>query len=244
MEVGSAWIVRYRQSAERWAECGLGDARAIAFEHCPQARERKAFHGSGSKRGWYYFATTGHLKWCESRFEMRVLRLLDHDPSAIAVGVQPFVLHYRDEAGRASHTPDVFVRHADGSAGVVDARPERFTGKADFIRQRAATETACAAAGWSYRVCSAIDPVFEANLDWLAACRHQLVDPLGCVDALLAACAEPQRLGDVVAAFPPTALTRPVISHLLWASRLVTDLSILLSDASVVCVPRVLADAG
>jgi len=184
------------------------------------------------------------MKWCESRFEMRVLRLLDHDPDVVAVAVQPFVLHYRDEQGRASHTPDVFVRRRDGTGSVVDARPERFGGKADFVRQRAATEVACAAARWSYAVCSEIDPVFEANLDWLASCRHRLVDPLGCADDVLAACAEPQRLGDVVAAFPPAALTRPVVTHLLWTSRLVTDLSILLSDDSVVSVPAGLADAS
>ena len=126
----------------------------------------------------------------------------------------------------------------DGTGRVVDARPERFARKADFLRQTAATEAACAAAGWSYGLCSTIDPVFEANIDWLASCRHQLVDPLGCADDVLVGCAEPRRLGDVVAAFPPAALTRPVITHLLWAGRLVTDLSVLLSDASLLSVPR------
>ncbi|MGH8917779.1 MAG: TnsA-like heteromeric transposase endonuclease subunit, partial [Actinomycetes bacterium] len=153
-------------------------------------------------------------------------------------------LHYRDDAGRASHTPDVFVRHADGTGGVVDVRPQRFVDKADFVRQRAATDVACATAGWSYAVCSSIDPVFEANLDWLAVCRHRLVDPFGCTDSVLAACGEPQRLGDVVAEFPPASLTRPVISHLLWSGRLVADLSVLLSDASLLSVPPALADAS
>ena len=242
--VDSAWGVRYRPSANRWAECNVGEAAGIRFEHCPQVRERRQFHGSGNKRGWYYFATTRQLKWCESRFEMRVLRLLDHDPDVVAVAVQPFVLHYRDEEGRASHTPDVFVRRRDGTGSVVDARPERFAGKADFLRQSAATEVACAAAGWSYAVCSTIEPVLEANIDWLASCRHELVDPLRCAIDVLVACAEPQRLGDVVAAFPPAALTRPVITHLLWAGRLVTDLSVLLSDESLLSVPRALVDAS
>lgn len=240
----SAWSIRYRSSSRSWAESNLVEAGGIALEQCLQVRERHKFGGSGSKRGWYYFATTQQMKWCESRFEMRVLRQLDHDPEVVAVAVQPFVLHYRDEQGRASHMPDVFVRRRDGTGGVVDARPERFVEKADFVRQRAATVVGCAAAGWSYAVCSAIEPVFEANLDWLASCRHRLVDPLGCADAVLAACAEPQRLGDVITAFPPAALARPVVTHLLWASRLVTDLSILLSDDSLVSVPAALADAS
>lgn len=244
VKVDSAWSVRYRSSARSWAECSLAEAGGIEFERCLQVRERHAFRGAGSKRGWYYFAATRQMKWCESRFEMRVLRLLDRDPDVLAVAVQPFVLHYRDEAGRASHTPDVFLRHADGTGRVVDVRPERFADKADFVRQRAATKLACAAAAWSYDVCSAIDPVLDANLDWLASCRHGLVDPLGCTDSILAACGEPQRLGDVVAAFPPAALTRPVISHLIWTGRLVADLSVRLSDASLLSVPPALADAS
>lgn len=239
MKVDSAWRIRYRPAVASWAECSLTDADKVAFERCTQVRERHAFAGAKSKRGWYYFATTGELKWCESRYEMRVLRLLDHDPSVAAVGVQPFVLHYRDESGRASHIPDVFVRRADGLGAVVDARPERFTEKADFVRQRAATEAACAVVGWSYAVCASIDPVVDANLDWLSPCRHQLVDPLGCANALLDACAEPQQLGDVAAMFPPAALSRPVIAHLLWKSSLVTDLSVLLSDAAILSVPLV-----
>jgi hypothetical protein len=210
----------------------VGDAGRIPFENRPQVRERHRFHGAGSKRGWYYFAKSRDLKWCESRFEMRVLRLLDHDPDVVAVAVQPFVLHYRNEAGRASHTPDVFVRHRDGTGGVVDARPAQFAEKADFLRQRAATQAACSAAGWSYDVCTGVDPTIEANIDWLAAYRHEPVDPLGCARDVLAACAEPRRLGDLVAAFPPPALTRPVIAHLLWTGRLVADLSVPLSDAS------------
>lgn len=80
---------------------------------------------------------------------------------------------------------------------------------------------------------TAIDPIFEANVEWLAAYRHELVDPLGCAAHVVAACAKPQRLGDLLVGFPP-ALVRPVIGHLLWTGRLVTDLSKLLSDASLV----------
>ena len=172
-----------------------------------------------------------------------MLRLLDHDRDVVALAVQPFVLHYRDEAGRASHTPDVFVRRRDGTRGVLDARPAQFAEKADFLRQRAATEAACSIAGWSYEVCTAIDPTLEANIEWLAAYRHELVDPLGCAKDVLAACTEPRRMGDVVVAFPPAALTRPVIAHLLWTGRLLADLSVLLSDASFVSAPATLTHA-
>jgi hypothetical protein len=239
VKVDSAWRVRYRPKADSWAECSVDEARSVAFERCLQVRERRAFQGSTDKRGWYYFATTSEMKWCESRFEMRVLRCLDHDGAVAGVSVKPLVLHYRDEAGRASHTPDIFVRGVDGSGTVVDVHAGWTAEKAEFVRQAAATKVACQAAGWSYEICSTIDPVFEANLDWLAACRHQLIDPLGCAGSLLEACSKPQRLGAVVAAFPPPALSRPVIAYLLWAGQLVTDLAIPLTDASILSVPLV-----
>jgi hypothetical protein len=38
VKVDSAWTVRYRSSADAWAECGLLAASRVDFEHCPQVR--------------------------------------------------------------------------------------------------------------------------------------------------------------------------------------------------------------
>ncbi len=234
MTAARSWRLRYRPSASGWAECAVSEAAGIDFERCLQVRERHAFRGACNKRGWYYFATTGDLKWCESRWEMRVLRVLDHDPEVVGVGVQPFTLSYRDRKGSGSHTPDAFVRRSDGGGVVVDARPEPLTHTDAFRRQREATEAACREAGWTYWVASGFDPVFESNIEWLAAYRHALVDPVGCAGAVLDACSEAQQIGALVSAFPPAALCRPVVGHLLWRNRLSADLSVALSDRSLV----------
>lgn len=49
VKVDSAWSLRYRSSADSWAECTLEDAGGIGFEHCRQVRERHVcFTGRGA----------------------------------------------------------------------------------------------------------------------------------------------------------------------------------------------------
>jgi putative transposase len=163
-----------------------------------------------------------------------VLRLLDFDRDVVGIAVQPFVLHFRDDEGRTEHTPDVFARLADGTGKVIDIRPRVFAGSDDFLRKCAATRAACRAAGWDFEVVDGIDPIFEANVDWLAGCRHELVDPLDVAPSILATCVRNQPFGALVEAFGPASLTRPVLCHLLWTGRLVADLSRPLGDATTV----------
>src|SRR5260370_7159287 len=97
--------------------------------------------------------------------------LMDFDPAVAAVASQPFWLRWRDEEDRVRrHAPDYFVRKHDGSAVVVDVRPD------DRIPERdAATFAVTAAAsepsGCDYRRSRAPDPVRVANARWLPPFR-------------------------------------------------------------------------
>jgi len=51
--------------------------------------------------------------------------VMDFDPDITGIASQPFWLHWQDEDGRPRrHAPDFFARRADGSALVVDVRPD------------------------------------------------------------------------------------------------------------------------
>ena len=51
--------------------------------------------------------------------------LLDFDPEVTVIAAQPFWLRWRDDAGQPRrHAPDLFARMADGSAVVIDVRPD------------------------------------------------------------------------------------------------------------------------
>jgi hypothetical protein len=163
--------------------------------------------------------------------------VLDFDPEAVAFSSQPFQLLFGAPGDRAlRHIPDFFARRRDGSAVVIDVRAD------DQIEPKdaavfAATEGLCASAGWAYRRVGELDPVFAANLRWLAGYRHprclrsdvaaRICEVFGAPAALLPGA---QAAGDPVAVLP-------VLFHLLWSHVLATDLAgSRLSASSVVVV--------
>ncbi|MFF3735391.1 TnsA-like heteromeric transposase endonuclease subunit [Streptomyces sp. NPDC002476] len=98
----------------------------------------------------------------------------------------------------------------------------------------AATERACAEIGWSYALLGELDPVEAVNLRWLAGYWHPR-----CFNVEVAA-----RLREFFAASgllmegaeeagDPIAVL-PVLFHLMWRQELLTDLSVLLSNRTVV----------
>jgi len=94
--------------------------------------------------------------------------LLDFDPAVTGIASQPFWLRWLDETGQpVSHAPDYFARRVDGSAVVVDCRPEERRGARDAAEFEA-TAQACARVGWEYRLVGAADEMVTANVRWLA----------------------------------------------------------------------------
>jgi hypothetical protein len=96
--------------------------------------------------------------------------LLDFDPEVVGYSSQPFWLRWHD-GRRRRHAPDFFVRLIDGTGVVVDVPAD------DRIEVRdaeafAATERACTQVGWRFRRVGVLDPVFAANVRWLAGYRH------------------------------------------------------------------------
>jgi hypothetical protein len=162
--------------------------------------------------------------------------VLDFDPGVVAFSSQPFQLLLGVRGDRRRHTPDFFARRCDGSAVVIDVRPDDRIGPKDAA-VFAATAGVCASAGWSYRRVGALDPVFAANLRWLAGYRHPR-----CLRGDLAA-----RLREVFAVPAPLLPAArvagdpvevlPVLFHLLWSHVLAADLAgSRLSASSVVVV--------
>jgi hypothetical protein len=73
--------------------------------------------------------------------------LLDFDPDVVAVSSQPFWRRWAGQPRARRHVPDFFARLADGSAVVIDVRPDDLIGAGD-AEVFAATRRACAAVGW------------------------------------------------------------------------------------------------
>ncbi|GAA3509878.1 hypothetical protein FHR32_001987 [Streptosporangium album] len=218
---------------ERRLRTRLGDGWSVRFEHVRPVRGFRWAKGGRGFAGWYWSATTGDHVGYESWLERDRLILLDFDPQVVGIASQPFWLHWRDGDARR-HAPDYFVRLADGRARVVDVRA------ADQVNERTAeafagTAEACAAVGWEFEHLGVPDPMFMANVRWLARYRHARCVRDEVVGRLERVFRRPtplragaEEVGDVLSVLP-------TLFHLLWAGVLRVDLhTCLLSSGTMV----------
>jgi len=225
-----------------WMDAGrevrgpLTSAGTVAFEDAAPVREFPSYRGQRHFPGLYWSATTGRHVGFESWLERDHAMVLDFDPQVVGFASQPFWLVWRDGAsGRGrSHAPDFFARAADGSGLVLDCRP------VDRVEARSAESfeamrRACEQVGWSYRLAGELDATRVANLRWLAGYRHpRHGEPAGVAEAVAAAFAAPAPLVGQAASVGDPIGVLPVVFHLLWCGRLTADLSVRLSDLTLV----------
>jgi hypothetical protein len=223
-----------------WVQAGvevrrpLAGAVEVAYEEVAPVREFPSYRGQRHFPGLYWAATMLRHVGFESWLERDHAISMDFDPSVTEFASQRFWLFWTSTEGvRLSHAPDYFARRADGSAVVVDCRPEGRRKPRDLAKF-AGTQAACEAVGWDYRLVGEIDRVRVANLRWLAGFRHPRFGGAGLAEAVEAAFAVPGPLVGQAAQVGDPIRVLPVVFHLLWCGRLGTDLSRPLSDHSLV----------
>jgi hypothetical protein len=213
----------------------LFEASGVEFEAGLPVRGFPSYRGQRHFPGLYWSATTGGHVGFESWLERDHVMLLDFTPEVTGLLSQPFWLFWETDRGKqVSHAPDCFARFEDGRGLVVDCRPlDRIDARA--ATKFAATQTACASAGWGYRVVGEVDTVRMANVRWLAGYRHPRHGVAqGMAERLLGLFSVSSPLvGQAALAGDPIAVL-PVVFHLLWQGRLSADLSRPLTDTTLV----------
>lgn len=217
-------------------ECRVPLVRAakVRFEDRRPVREFPSHRGQRNYPGLYWSATLGTHVGYESWLERDHLMALDFDPQVSALVSQPLWLFWEDERGKTvSHAPDYFVRRADDSVLLVDSRPEERLPARDMAKFEA-TRRALVETGWSYALWGERERVEAVNLRWLAGYRHPRCFRAEVAGRLREFFAGPGPLmeGGEAAGDPIAVL--PLLFHLLWRQELVTDMSVLLGDRSVV----------
>ena len=222
---GLQLALEYRAAEGAWRREALAACCCERFEDALPVRPFHFEKGLRSFAGWWYFATTGTHVGFESWLERDHLMLMDFDPAVRAVSSQPFWLRWRDGEGRARrHAPDFFVRRGDGTAVVVDVRPD------DRIADRdaeafAVTALACEQAGWEFRRAGELDPVLAANVRWLSRYRHRRCLVPEVAEVLLEIFAQGRGLSAGAALGGEPIRVLPVLFHLMWQGRLVASLT-------------------
>lgn len=223
VELASPYIeLSYVDAAQERLRRPLLDCVTTRFEDMLPVRPFRWSRGERHFSGWYWSATTGRHVGFESWLERDRLLLMDFDPRVVGMGSQPFWLHWYDGKRKPRHAPDFFVRHADGSAVVVDVRADERIAPKD-AEAFELTHMACQQAGWEFARLGAADAVMLANVRWLSRYRHprclhrpsagRLREVFAGSDTLLrGADAAGDRLG-----------TLPTLFHLLWLNELAAD---------------------
>jgi hypothetical protein len=216
----------------------LRDCWSTRFEDVAPVRKFVTKRGTPGFSGYRWSATTGGHVGYESWLERDHLTVLDFDPTIVGISSQPFWLHWHDGRRRRRHAPDYFARRADGAGIVVDVRAEEQIDPRS-AEAFAATAQACAQVGWEFRRVGALDPVFVANLRWLAGYRHPRCLREETAERLIEAFARPrplfagaQEVGDRIAVLP-------TLFHLMWRRSLVADLHSAVLDSSTVVATAV-----
>lgn len=211
----------------------LEDCAAQPFESGAAVRTFPSYRGQRNWPGLWWSATLGRHVGYESWLERDHAMLLDFDTRVVGFAPQPFWLFYRDGDRVRSHAPDYFARQRDGTATVLDCRPD------DRIEPRdeaafEATARACEQVGWQYRRRGAIEQPLLGNLAWLAGYRHARFAGAGWAELLESVFAVGRPLLDGVEIIGSRVAVLPALFHLLWRQQLRADLSVPLSEASLV----------
>ncbi|MBV8294271.1 MAG: TnsA-like heteromeric transposase endonuclease subunit [Mycobacterium sp.] len=203
------------------------EAGSVDFESVAPFRRLRPRRGQRNFVGDWWLATTKRHVTFESWCERDHLIAFDFDPGIVEIAGQPLQFEFSIDVGCPRlHIPDCFLRMADGSAAVVDIKPDELITARDRVNF-AGTAALCEAAGWGYRRLGELPTVLSANLRWLAGYRRERVN-----DSSVAARAKQVvercpgiSLHGLASEVGEPTLVLPKIFHMLWQQQLIAELS-------------------
>jgi hypothetical protein len=209
----------------------LEDAAEVDFGLAKAFRKPTVHRGQRNFPGWWWSATTRSHVLYKSWLERHHVIEADRDPHVVGILGQPFELTWPEGNKQARHVPALLCRMLEGRVAVTDCHS---AGKVDekFRHKAAVTAAACGRIGWDYRLVGDPEPVWAANLRWLAGYRHPRFGDEHLEELLIALFVGAQPLSAVRQAGDPIRV-RPVLFHLLWRGRLSADLGRPLGETTI-----------
>lgn len=183
---------------------------------------------------YFWVSQLNELVWYESRLEMFSLKQLDFTQKITAVLPQPFCLHFKADGKRKRHIPDFLVWLEGGQRLLVNVKPRKYVDKPLNQRSFQACTELCESLGWRYTTLSEPNPIFLANLNWLAGYRRIPANFKQFATTIIEKATKRQTIQDILADVGPESLVRPVLFFLMWKRQLDFDTRSLLSNTSEV----------
>jgi hypothetical protein len=222
----------YTDDRGRRRAIALDEARTVDFGQTRPFREPSAYRGQRNFPGWWWSVTTRSHVVYESWLGRHHIIEADRDARVTGIAGQPFALTWPSGKRQVWHTPDLYCRMFDGKGVVTDCRSTSRVG-ADFRYKCAVIAAACQAVGWKFCLVGEPNPVWAANLRWLAGYRHpRFADP-GLEEQLVSSVAQPRPLTEAAEQAGDPIRVLPVLFHLLWLGQLTGDLSRPLGNGTI-----------
>lgn len=214
----------YVDERDRQHVIALEEAAGVDFCQMRAFRRSPAYRGQRNFPGWWWSVTTrSHVPY-ESWLERHYIIEADRDAMVTGIAGKPFGLTWPEGKRQMQHVPDLFCRTLDGRGTITECRS---AGKGDekFSRKAAIAAAACDVIGWRFRAVNDPDPVWAANLRWLAGYRHPRFGDEHLEALLLEIFASPLPLAEAGRQAGDPIRVLPVVFHLMWRTRLHGDLS-------------------
>lgn len=153
----------------------VADARRIAFEDADPMRRFVSWPGKKNFEGKLWMSTIRQHVTFESFWERSFLMMLDRTGETVGVASQPMRIRWRvpkteNRRDYLEHFPDYFARRRDGSALLVDVRPQELVKPDDQVKFDL-TRRMASALGWSYLVFDDLPGATQENLRFLLRYR-------------------------------------------------------------------------
>lgn len=216
----------------------LGNVEVAAVASGSPVREFSWRQNQGNYPGWLWTATTGTLVGYESLLERNRVLLADFDTTVTGIVSQPFWLSGLDDGAQRRHAPDYLLADRGGSVVVVDVKPAGMCDEPKVASVLEWTGRLCRSRGWRYEVFHGADPVMMSNLRFLTQGRRSMFLNEECVSAVAKAGRSGMTLGQIesrVSGFDQLDV-RACALALLWRQEWTTDLSLPLSNRSVISI--------
>ncbi|MFF9091341.1 TnsA-like heteromeric transposase endonuclease subunit [Streptomyces sp. NPDC014991] len=217
---------------QRWADAAM----TVAFEDLPPVSAFPVVPGRRWGPGLWWSATTGRHVAAGSNAMRLQLMVLDRDRDVTGLAGRPVRLLWRDPRGQVrSWVPQLFARHADGTALLADCPGHAGAGGERARNAAEAVAQACAHIGWTYQRLAPLDDVLAANLKWLAGYRHpRNTGHPGLIAAVVEAFTRSRPLIEGAEAAGDPIAVLPVVFHALWHGQLTADLTTPLHERTLV----------
>lgn len=234
--------VLYRLGSGELAETTLDRMSGDEIVDGLPVRECRSFKGQLHYSGWYWSTSVSRLVVYESRLELTRIILADFDPSVVGIIGQPFRLIGADGSRIRRHVPDLLLTSASGGVTVVDVKRAELRDEPKVRVQFGWTEAVLAARRWRFESWFGNPPSSQvvANVRFLARYRRAATVESSLIPGVLETVGDGSSIAQVERSLvgQELLLVRPVVMHLLWTGRLVTDLEQRLGQDSVVSLKR------